>query len=185
MSVDWTRLRNDMIADQNRFYLVLSGDKDFMADEHIFVSVNGQVVAVRIGDLVDDFVTRLISKRVENGDEILIITGDNKGVDRMAEAYGTKHNYDVYIYEAHWDEYGNKAGYMRNEEMFYKVCTRKNKACILFWDGENKSTHNLIYLAETMGVRCKVYNYRRKSWLTQEEIKAVSIEEKRNQMRYA
>lgn len=184
MSVDWNRLRNDMVTDQNKFYLILSGDKDFMEDDHIFISVNGQVAAVKIGDLVDDFVTRLISKRVEYGDEILIITGDNKGVDKIATSYGTEHDYDVYIYEAHWDEYGNKAGYMRNEEMFYKVCRRKNKACVLFWDGENKSTRNLIYLAATMNIRCKVYNYRRKNWLSQDEIEAIAIEERRNQMRH-
>lgn len=184
MSIDFNKLREEREADKKRFYLLLSGDKDFTDDDYIFVSLNGHVVGVNHESLVHDFVTRLISKRVEQGDEIRIVTGDNKGVDKMAESYGNKNDYDVYIYEAHWEEYGNKAGFMRNEEMIFKTQLRENKACVLFWDGENKSTLNLLYLALKVGIKCKVYNYRRKNWLSQEEMEAIEIEERRNQMRY-
>ena len=50
-------------------------------------------------------------------ENIVIVEGDAKGVDRIVGYYAKKFGFRVEEYPAHWEKYGNSAGYFRNLQM--------------------------------------------------------------------
>lgn len=180
--MDWTKLSEERIADKNRFYLVLSGDKEWKPDDYSYMSVNGHVEAILNYTVFKIFVLTLLKKRLEEGNEIRFVSGDNRGTDAMTEALACELGFDVYRYIADWDSNGKKAGFVRNEEMFFKVGSKENKGCILFWNGENHYTRNQIYQAYLFGTPCRVYNYVTKKWLSKEEIEGIQFSERQKQI---
>lgn len=182
--MNWKKLNEERVADKNRFYLVLSGDKEWEPDGYSYLSVNGQVEAVLNYTVFKIFVLTLLKGRIEKGNEIRFVSGDNRGTDAMTEALACEMGIDVYRYIADWDTNGKKAGFVRNEEMFFSIGTKQNKGCILFWNGENNYTRNQIYQAYLFGAPCRVYNYVLKRWLTKEEIEGIQFQERQKQISY-
>ena len=69
-----------------------------------------------------------------------IVAGGARGVDKSAERYAEEHGYKLTVFNAEWDKYGKRAGYLRNVEMHKYIATKKNRGCICFWDGQSKGT---------------------------------------------
>lgn len=184
MSIDFYKVMNEKKLDKNTFYLILSGDREFQKDCFTYMKVDDTVKAVAYQDILNDAVSKLIKKRLDNGFTIKIITGDNGGADKLAEEYGTVNNMDVIIFPADWDELGNRAGFERNEDMFFYVGRRENKGAIVFWNGENYYTRNIIYQAYMFGTTIRVYHYKERRWLSSEEIKTIQYDERNKQLLY-
>jgi hypothetical protein len=184
MGVDWKRLKQKRQEDSEVFYVVLSGDKDFKANDFMFTIVNDMVAPVPMQDIFSAFADKALSTAVTKYKQIKVITGDNHGADDIALTYAMAHDYDVFKYEADWDNEGSKAGFVRNEQMFFFVSIKQHKAALLFWDGVNYVTRNLIYQAYNFCIPIKVYNYKTKKWLTQEEIQRIQLEEQSKQQKY-
>lgn len=182
--MDWKKLREERIADKNRFYLVLSGDKEFKSDDYFSMSVQGQIVMMSGYDVFKAFVVKLLTNRIMAGNEIRFVSGDNYGTDAMTEALANELDSTVFRYAADWDTNGSKAGFVRNEEMFFRVGSKENKGAILFWNGDNVYTKNLIFQSYIFGTPCRVYNYVAKRWLTQDEIEGIQLEERQKQISY-
>lgn len=70
-----------------------------------------------------------------------IISGGANGADKLGERYAREHNIKLEVYPANWDQYGKRAGYMRNKQMA-EVCTHG----VVFWDGESKGSAHMIDL---------------------------------------
>lgn len=182
--VDWKSLGKERQEDKERFYVVMSGDRGFKRTEFFRVIIDGYVTptpAQEIFNLVSD---KLLAKAKEKYKEIRVVVGDNYGADDIAMSYAMKQDFNVYKYEADWDSVGNKAGFERNEKMFTHVGRREHKAAILFWDGEDYMTRNLIYQAYNYCVPTRVYNYKKAKLLTQDEIKDIQLDERQNQMKF-
>ena len=182
--MDWERLSEELRADKNRFYLVLSGDKGFKSDDYFSMSVKGQIVMLSGYDVFKAFVLKLLANRISAGNEIRFVSGDNNGTDAMTESLASEMQLDVYKYVADWDKNGSKAGFVRNEEMFFKVGSKPNKGAILFWNGTDVYTRNLIFQAYIFGTPCRVYNYVTKRWLSTDEIEDIQFEERQKQINY-
>lgn len=180
--MDWKKLGEELRADEHRFYCVVSGDKEWYAGDYSYLSVNGHVEAVNNYVIFKTSVVTILQKKIDGGIELRFISGNNRGVDAMTESLANDLGVDVYRYEADWDTNGRKAGFVRNEEMFFGVGPKKHKGCILFWNGENHYTLNQIYQAYLFGVPCRVYNYRQKRWLSKEEIEAIQYQERNKQI---
>lgn len=184
MSIDFKRLAEEQQKDKTRFYLVLAGDKEFQGDSYSMMSVNGMVTAVQNYDIIKTFALKLLSKKIDEQDEIILVSGDNDGVDAVAMKLAIELDCNMYRYEADWEADGNRAGYIRNEKMFLKVSLKPNRGCILFWNGENSYTKNLIYQCYEFSVPCKVYNYVTKSWMTQQSIQDIQVAEIQRQQNF-
>jgi hypothetical protein len=78
---------------------------------------------------------------------IRIISGEARGVDRMAKWYAKRFGFEYQGFPAEWKRYGPGAGYRRN-----KVMMQHADACIAIWDGESKGTQHSIKLAEQKGI---------------------------------
>ena len=62
--------------------------------------------------------------------------------------------YSVKEFPAQWNEFGKRAGYIRNEEM-----AKYADACVAFWDGESKGTKHMIDLANKHKIEVRVIKY--------------------------
>lgn len=76
------------------------------------------------------------------GEEITILSGHGKGVDRLIEEYATERQYALKIFPAEWNRYGRAAGPIRNSQMVEEA-----ERVIAFWDLRSKGTASLIRLA--------------------------------------
>ena len=84
----------------------------------------------------------LDSISVTEGDTI--ISGGARGADHYAEEYAKVRKCHLKVFNADWDKYGKRAGYIRNAEMI----DQKPDIVIAFWDGISKGTKNTISLAK-------------------------------------
>jgi len=71
-------------------------------------------------------------------EDITIISGGAKGVDKLGEYYANEYNLPLTIIPANWDKYGKSAGYKRNEEM-----ANTATHLIAFYDGLSKGTAHM------------------------------------------
>lgn len=182
--VDFNELAKKNKAYEDTYYIVVSGDKEFVRDYLMFLPSNGSIKPFTSMDVINQTLDTVLSKVKERGLTIRIITGDNRGADASVINYAIAHDYDVDRYEADWDEYGNRAGFIRNENMFLVVSTKPHKAAMLYWDGHNHYTRNLIYNAYLQSTSIKVYNYALKRWMSQDEIRQVQLLEDEKQFQY-
>ena len=77
---------------------------------------------------------------------VTIISGTASGADRLGERFAEKYNLELIKMPANWDEYGKRAGHIRNEEMA-KIATH----CIVFIRNNSKGSVNMIQ-------HCKKHN---------------------------
>ncbi len=83
--------------------------------------------------------------------DILIISGMARGADKLAVKFAKKNNVDYHTMPALWNQFGNKAGYLRNECMADMA-----DALVAFWDGISKGTKHMIDTAMSKGIPVRV-----------------------------
>lgn len=89
-----------------------------------------------------------------NQNKIEIVSGTAGGADTLGERYAQEKGYEVKKFPAKWDEYGKKAGYLRNQEMGEYA-----DGLIAFWDGQSKGTKHMIDIANKNGLKVRVISY--------------------------
>ncbi len=94
-------------------------------------------------DIVDDryktlyFPPILICLKKINFDNIEIVSGGARGIDKVAELFAFEYDIDLKVFYANWDKHGKSAGMIRNKELI-TYCDK----VIIFWDGQSKGTKN-------------------------------------------
>ena len=169
---------------EGKFFVIVSGDKTFTEDFLTFMPCNGTICPVNGNELLNAVLNQVLSSVINKGYEITFVTGDNRGADKLATDYAMSKDFNVIRHEAKWDELGNRAGFKRNEDMFFTICNKPHRAAIVFWNGEDYYTLNLIYNAYLFGIPLKVYNYRDKCWISQDEISKIQINEDIKQINF-
>ena len=182
--IDFTELQEKIRKQEDEFYLIISGDKEFKASNYYTVVMNGKVTPVSGEEMLKIVLDKITGDIKDKGYKAVYITGDNSGVDSMAEDYINNKGDDIIVFQAKWEDLGNKAGYDRNEEMFFYIGTRKHRKAVLFWNGENPYTLNLIYQAYLFGTNVIVFDYVRRVWLSKEDIKSIQLAEHKKQQSY-
>ncbi len=76
-----------------------------------------------------------------------VVSGCAKGVDKLGEEIAKELGLPIKRFPAKWDEYGKRAGFIRNEEM-----AEYADALIAVWDGKSKGTKHIINLAAKNGL---------------------------------
>lgn len=71
--------------------------------------------------------------------EISIVSGMARGADALAYQFAHKHGIKCYEFYANWNQYGKRAGFLRNEQM-----GRFADGLLAFWDGQSKGTKGMI-----------------------------------------
>lgn len=68
-----------------------------------------------------------------------VVSGCATGVDTLGEQWARMKNVPIKEMPANWNQYGNKAGPIRNRDM-----ARYADAAVIIWDGESTGTRNMI-----------------------------------------
>lgn len=85
----------------------------------------------------------------------LILHGDAKGVDQLADRWARENNITVKRFPVsvqEWNTYGKRAGPMRNARMLQEA-----EALIAFWNGESRGTKSAIDIATSLHLPVFVY----------------------------
>lgn len=77
-----------------------------------------------------------------------VLSGCASGVDRLGELWAQYANIPVRRFPADWDQYGKRAGYLRNEQM-----AQNADALIAVWDGTSRGTAHMLKLAQQYGLK--------------------------------
>lgn len=95
-------------------------------------------------DMLKEKCDKILSRKVNEGEEIVIVSGAAKGADTLGEKYAEEKGYKIERYPANWDKYGKRAGYLRNKKM-----AEVSNACIVFLSSkaENKGSKMMISIA--------------------------------------
>lgn len=84
-------------------------------------------------------------------ENILIIAGEARGVDRLAKIYAKRRKLRYLGMPADWDKYQKAAGFVRNKEMM-EIATH----VLSFWDGESKGTGHVVREASNYNLSLRV-----------------------------
>lgn len=180
--IDFKLLGQRRKEEENQFYLVIAGSRGFTYDGSQFYKCNGEDTLITNLELADSIVVHGLGSHIEK--KIIIIQGGAKGADFVGHLIAQRHGWEEREYKANWQLHGKKAGYIRNEDMYTQASIRKNKASILFWDGESRGTRHDIFLGVCYGVPTICYNYVERRYLSQKEMKEIYEVVQAEQMRY-
>lgn len=103
--------------------------------------------------LLRDKLDKYLNK-VAQTHEVVIVSGAARGADRLAETYAAERDYHLWRCPANWDEYGKRAGYIRNVFM-----SRQADAVVAFWDGKSRGTAHMIDTAKKNNLKLRVVYY--------------------------
>lgn len=90
------------------------------------------------GDKCYEFLKRKCDHLLSNSSDITIISGTASGADSLGELYATEKGYKIIRMPADWNQYGKRAGYLRNVQM-----AEIADACIIFWDGVSPGSKHM------------------------------------------
>ena len=89
--------------------------------------------------------------RAYSDKDIIIISGNANGADKLGERYAMEKGYALEKYPALWEKHGDAAGPRRNQQM-----AEIADAAVVFWDGQSKGSKNMIDCAKKRNIDCKV-----------------------------
>jgi len=101
-----------------------------------------------------DLLCQKADKILSRQNEIEIVSGTAKGADKLGERYAEERGYPVKRFPADWGTHGNRAGYLRNEEMAIYA-----DGLIAFWNEQSRGTKHMIDLAELHKLKVRVITY--------------------------
>ena len=96
-------------------------------------------------DFISERVTNAIHALYPTPDNIVIISGHARGVDKCGEEYAKIQRYDLVIFPANWKRHGNNAGPERNRRMA-EYATH----LIAFRAPDSRGTKSMIDIARGM-----------------------------------
>lgn len=125
-----------------KYYLIIAGSRKFNNFDYMV-------------ECLDD----LLSLLVEEGVEIIVVSGTAYGADKLGEKYAELRGYDIIRMPANWEKEGKRAGYMRNYDMAKLVKEKGFGGCACFWDGDSPGTKWMIDICKKENIDCFIYQY--------------------------
>lgn len=98
-----------------------------------------------------DKLDTLLSQKIQEKEQIQIVSGTARGVGRIGEQYAAARGFLCKQYPADWNTHGKKAGYLRNCQM-----AENADALVAFWDGNSPGTRHMIETAKAHGLAVRV-----------------------------
>lgn len=85
---------------------------------------------------------------------VSIVSGMARGADTLAVQFAREHNVRLYEFPADWNQYGKRAGPLRNETM-----GRFADGLLAFWDGQSTGTQHMIGFMRGLKKPVRVVSY--------------------------
>lgn len=87
-------------------------------------------------------------------DRVTIISGSERGTDRMAEQYSVGRGLPIQCIPANWGRYGKAASMLRNQRKAWIA-----SHLVAFWDDHSADTRHMIGVAREGGLDVRVVRY--------------------------
>ena len=84
----------------------------------------------------------------------IIVSGGAKGADKLGEKWAKENNIETLIFYPDWNQYGKKAGFLRNEDII-----KNSDAVVACWDGESRGTQHSIKLSKRFNKPCLIIKF--------------------------
>ena len=94
----------------------------------------------------------------QNG-RVIIVHGGCRGADLLAERYAQHRGYEQITFLAEWENYGKRAGYIRNRKMHEFIAHFPKRGVVAFWDGKSKGTAHSFELAKEFRNNLKIIRF--------------------------
>ena len=90
---------------------------------------------------------------------VCIVSGHCRGADILGERYAREHGLRLALFPARWNQYGRRAGYIRNMLMAEYSANEDVAGCLIaFWDGKSPGTKMMIDIAGKKGIDIRVFD---------------------------
>ena len=122
----WQRMKDDKTV-----RLIVAGSRTVTDRAYVFAEL-------------DRMTENLLTPR----NRVSIISGDARGADTLGREWAESKGLPVEHFPALWDQYGKRAGMIRN-----KVMANHGTHLIAFWDGISPGTRQMIDVAKTFGLQ--------------------------------
>lgn len=103
---------------------------------------------------------RTMDRWLDQSNPDVLIHGDARGADTLAHEWAVNSGCEVIPFPAKWQEFGKKAGTLRNKEMLEYLLKRRSMgdqvAVIAFPLEDSIGTRHMISIARNAGVRTAV-----------------------------
>lgn len=86
--------------------------------------------------------------------EIEVLSGGEPGASLLGQYYANHYKQDCTVIQADWGNDGEAADYKRDEKL-----AEIADACIVFWDGHDKTTLNMINISKRYKLKLKIIEY--------------------------
>lgn len=86
--------------------------------------------------------------------KVSIVSGMARGTDALGFRLARKENIQVYTFPADWDQYGKRAGFIRNEKMGAFA-----DGLLAFWDGASRGTKHMIEYMQSLNKPVYIVRY--------------------------
>ena len=117
----------EALESSSYFYVLISGSKTINDKERIDI----------IYKLIDDELKDIIKADFK---KIVIVEGEEKGVDTIAKNYANDRGYTIKGFPAAWSIYGPTAGLKRNQKMHEFISQYPNRLVLCFKDSISNGT---------------------------------------------
>lgn len=137
-------------------------------DEFRVIIAGGRDFARMPSDREDvDLLTKTMDNLLQykkRSHRIVVLCGMAKGRDMAGKRYAEQRRFHVRYFPADWQQYGRRAGIVRNELM-----AQNADALAAFWDGSSRGTKNMIETAQRYGLAVRVIRYNLKSEMPEKD----------------
>lgn len=123
--------------------VIIAGGRDFDNYDHLFDIMDWYNMNMDITEIVSG------GQRTRNP-----MGGVDWGADYIGELWATSAKIKIRRFPADWDQYGKRAGMLRNGIMSIYA-----DSLVAFWDGKSRGTKDMITRMEKLHKQNVVYGY--------------------------
>ena len=120
------------------FKLIIAGGRDFTDSKKMHAAIDQ---LANHGELKEYAVS--------------IVTGMARGADMLGREFALAFNVKRYEFPADWNQYGKRAGFIRNKQMGDFA-----DGLLAFWDGESRGTAHMIETMRALEKPVKIVLYK-------------------------
>ncbi|MBQ8218482.1 MAG: DUF2493 domain-containing protein [Bacilli bacterium] len=97
-------------------------------------------------EVLESSLMKIFKEKQLHRKDVEIVSGTARGADKLGEIFADKYGLKLSRFPADWDNYGKKAGYLRNVDM--AKYAKDDGMLIAFWDGQSRGTKHMIDIAK-------------------------------------
>lgn len=156
------------VGDYSHYYELYKGGGDVSSEQmnsSFYLAVTGNADYYNYTEF-RIIMDKSLQKHNELGHKIIIVTGNSKGTETLAQKYADINGYEKIIVSVDFKKYGKSAGYTRNEQMHKMIARNSKRGCVCFWDGETSWVQHNFETARRYGTPVRVYNYKERRLIT-------------------